>query len=147
MDYILDTNIVLNFVRNSATFQALNEKYHFFAENNYSFISIVTAGEIYALARKNQWGENKRNTLTQMLEKLSVVAIEGEKIVQIYSLIDAYSQGKLGESYLPKTFSARNMGKNDIWIAATANIIGAKLVTLDKDFDHLADVFISILTV
>lgn len=37
--------------------------------------------------------------------------------------------------------SARNMGKNDAWIAATAYAAQATLVTTDKDFDHLADTF------
>lgn len=29
------------------------------------------------------------------------------------------------------------MGKNDLWIAATASAIDATLITSDKDFDHL----------
>ena len=29
------------------------------------------------------------------------------------------------------------MGKNDLWIAATTYVAGAKLITADKDFDHL----------
>jgi len=29
------------------------------------------------------------------------------------------------------------MGENDIWIAATAKVTGAVLLTTDKDFDHL----------
>jgi len=28
------------------------------------------------------------------------------------------------------------MGKNDLWIAATARTTGATLLTTDKDFDH-----------
>ena len=33
--------------------------------------------------------------------------------------------------------SARNMGKNDLWIAASAMELKATLLTTDKDFDHL----------
>lgn len=29
------------------------------------------------------------------------------------------------------------MGKNDLWIAATAYVTGATLLTTDADFDHL----------
>ena len=29
------------------------------------------------------------------------------------------------------------MGKNDLWIAATSSSLGFKLVTTDKDYDHL----------
>ena len=33
--------------------------------------------------------------------------------------------------------SARNMGKNDLWIAATALYFDMVLHTTDNDFDHL----------
>lgn len=33
--------------------------------------------------------------------------------------------------------SARNMGKNDLWIAATASALDLTLLTTDRDFDHL----------
>jgi tRNA(fMet)-specific endonuclease VapC len=36
------------------------------------------------------------------------------------------------------------MGKNDLWIAATASVLSATLLTTDKDFDHLKDVFLSL---
>ncbi len=29
------------------------------------------------------------------------------------------------------------MGKNDVWIAATASVVEAVLLTTDADFDHL----------
>jgi len=31
--------------------------------------------------------------------------------------------------------------KNDLWIAATALVTKAELITADSDFDHLDDVF------
>ncbi len=31
----------------------------------------------------------------------------------------------------------RVMGKNDVWIAATARVTEATILTTDKDFDHL----------
>jgi predicted nucleic acid-binding protein len=30
------------------------------------------------------------------------------------------------------------MGKNDLWIAATTQVIGGVLLTTDGDFDHLS---------
>jgi tRNA(fMet)-specific endonuclease VapC len=33
--------------------------------------------------------------------------------------------------------SARNMGKNDLWIATTALYFDLELHTTDNDFDHL----------
>lgn len=34
------------------------------------------------------------------------------------------------------------MGKNDVWIAATARITGTTLLTTDKDFDPLQGVWL-----
>jgi tRNA(fMet)-specific endonuclease VapC len=36
------------------------------------------------------------------------------------------------------------MGKNDLWIAATASLLNLKLVTTDRDFDHLETSFLSL---
>jgi len=36
------------------------------------------------------------------------------------------------------------MGKNDIWIAATASVYGLTLLTTDKDFDHLNEVHVNL---
>jgi predicted nucleic acid-binding protein len=41
--------------------------------------------------------------------------------------------------------SARNMGKNDLWIAATASVLKAKLLTTDRDFDHLDSEFLEVI--
>ena len=34
------------------------------------------------------------------------------------------------------------MGKNDLWIAATAFVTKATLLTTDKDFDHMHPAFL-----
>lgn len=41
--------------------------------------------------------------------------------------------------------SSRNMGKNDLWIAAAASVLNAKLLTTDKDFDHLNEEFLEVI--
>ena len=35
------------------------------------------------------------------------------------------------------------MGKNDLWIAATASVLKANLLVIDHDFDHLDGVFLN----
>lgn len=68
-----------------------------------------------------------------------------EEIVYAYAQIDAYSQNKLVNHPLPKGLSARNMGKNDIWLAATAHVTDCIFVTTDHDFDHLQGVYLNLL--
>ena len=36
------------------------------------------------------------------------------------------------------------MGKNDIWIAATASVYDLTLITTDKDFNHLKGEYINL---
>ena len=66
-------------------------------------------------------------------------------LLQAYVQIDSFSQGKNINFDLLKGGSARNMGKNDIWIAATAYSLEARLITTDKDFSHLDPIFIDVL--
>src|SRR5437899_307404 len=60
------------------------------------------------------------------------VSIDDLEIIRAYSVIDAHAQ-RIG----------RQLGKNDAWIAATASITGARLLTTDKDYDWLDPLFLS----
>jgi len=71
-----------------------------------------------------------------------VVDINTTEIIDRYAEIDAFSQGKLTRGN--SSFSSRNMGKNDLWIAATVSILKVPLLTTDKDFDHLNNEYISL---
>jgi tRNA(fMet)-specific endonuclease VapC len=62
-------------------------------------------------------------------DNLVVVDINHPKVIDFYVKLDLLSQS------LPQ--GARNMGKNDLWIAACAKAAGARLLTADGDFSHL----------
>lgn len=66
-----------------------------------------------------------------------VIPVNDKAIVDRYAEIDAYSQGKFAGKPLPSGMSSRNMGKNDLWIAATASLTKTPLLTTDGDFGHL----------
>jgi tRNA(fMet)-specific endonuclease VapC len=140
MSYLVDTNIVLLAIR--------HEKFKtYFMQNFYRrkqpvLLSVVSVGELRAIAMRSGWGKQKYNLLADLLPQLLVVDINAEDIIQRYAEIDNYSQGKLPTH--PSSFSARNMGKNDLWIAATASVLGATLLTTDNDFLHLQSTFLAI---
>lgn len=73
-----------------------------------------------------------------------MVDINNEQIIRRYAEIDAYSQCKDPTKPNPPEMSPRNMGKNDIWISATASVLNATLLTTDHDFDHLHKVFLTV---
>jgi len=142
MNYLLDTNILVTYVRDTAVTRRLEDQLNLLNGANNLLISVVSLGEIRSIARQNAWGESKRNKLEDILGGFLVADINVESIIEQYAILDAYSQGRLkGEEV---TFSSRNMGKNDLWIAATASILDLELITTDTDFDHLAPRFLKL---
>jgi len=145
MDYLLDTGILLIFLRRSSLLNEINQKYQPMSSQNTSMISVVSMGEIKSIAIRNQWATKRMDLLGQFFQQFLIADIHVESIIQRYAEIDAYSQGKLPGK--PLLMSARNMGKNDLWIAATASVLEATLLTLDHDFNHLKNEFLEVETI
>lgn len=106
-------------------------------------VSIVTIAEINSIVHQLRIGVKRKINLDKILSNIYQVNISTQDILQKYEEIDAFSQGK--HQTLKSPFSARNMGKNDIWIAATASALKVPLITTDKDFLHLDGVFIELI--
>lgn len=126
---LLDTNIILQLVRNNMMSQQLESDYRLISRPNGNLISYVTVGEIYALSLKFGWGKEKIVRLNAILDDLVIININEPNIVDNYARINYFSEKIMKP--------ARTMGQNDIWIAATAKTLGAYLMTTDNDFDHL----------
>jgi tRNA(fMet)-specific endonuclease VapC len=143
MNCLLDTNILLLYLReNRSLATQVDEKFAPLSTSNISVLSVATLGEIRSIAIQNQWGKTRIEKLFQFVQKFPVADINIESIIQRYAEIDAFSQGKLQGT--PLATSARNMGKNDHWIAATASVLGLVLLTTDQDFDHLKGKFLEV---
>jgi tRNA(fMet)-specific endonuclease VapC len=67
-----------------------------------------------------------------VLTALRRTPVETPGVLEAYVAIDVYSLD-----------NGVTMGKNDVWIAATAQVTGATLLTTDHDFDHLAGIFLT----
>ena len=147
MNFLWDTSILIHAIRRSSLFENLNDQYQLLSGTNRSFLSIVSVGEIYSIAIQRKWGTAKKNDLDQLLLNLNPLTIAKRSVVSAYAEIDAFSQGKFPSKELPPDLTARNMGKNDLWIAATAFVIGAKLITTDEDFRHLDKTYLDIILV
>ena len=100
------------------------------------FLSVIVAGELEVMAVRNKWGARKRDYLQRMRERYPTIEVTNALILP-YAHLDTYSQNRLPQQPLPPGLSARNMGKNDLWIAATALYFDVELHTSDNDFDHL----------
>ncbi|MVM30565.1 PIN domain-containing protein [Spirosoma sp. HMF4905] len=141
MIYLFDTNIVLAYIRQNNIADSVTAILSL-TENNQVQISVVTAGELWSIARQNNWSTARQAKLQDLLNCYIRVTIADDELVQRYADIDAFSQNKLAGRSLG--ISARNMGKNDLWIAASASLTGATLITTDKDFDHLHGQYVEV---
>jgi tRNA(fMet)-specific endonuclease VapC len=140
MIYTLDTNILIHAIRETPLFNNINKKYGLFKAGNQTIISAVSVGELRSFALQNEWGSRRIKAVNTLLSILQTVPVTTNPIfIEAYAEIDAFSQNKQPSLKLNNT--PRNMGKNDLWIAATATITKSTLISTDTDFSHLNDVF------
>jgi tRNA(fMet)-specific endonuclease VapC len=129
--FVLDTNIVLAYIRQSPQYLAVESTFNLTADDAQLIVSVVTIGEIRVLAQRRDWGQKKMEQLNSFLQQalfIVDVSFGAPELLDAYVEIDCFSKG-------------RSMGKNDLWIAATAKVTGATLITTDGDFDHLGNTF------
>ena len=131
--FLFDTSILVHLGRNDDTGQHIRATYSPFMSDPKPFICTVTEGELRSLALQWAWGMQKTEQMGFVLGYFRRVSIERPDAMQVYATIDAFSKSR-----------GIKMGKNDVWIAATAHISGARLVTTDDDFDHLVPGFIAV---
>jgi predicted nucleic acid-binding protein len=126
---LADTNILADDLG-----RQIEQKYRLLANasNARSLICIVSLGEVRSLAIRWAWGATKLRALEDVLDQFVAIPLEFPGVVESYALIDNFCR--------TKGFA---LGKNDLWIAATARATGARLLTTDKDFDALDPGFLA----
>lgn len=124
--YLLDTNVLLALLRAGTLGEYIDATYQPRQAKFRPLVSVVSVGEILSLARQFGWGAKKVADISKLLDNLVVEDINFPEILAAYAEIDHASR-----------VGGRKMGKNDVWIAATARVTGATLLKTDPDFDHL----------
>jgi tRNA(fMet)-specific endonuclease VapC len=137
--YFLDTGILMGYVRGASYAGYVDKKYAPAQPPNLATISVVSVGELYSFALRRKWGKQKQEVLSSLLRSIPATAIRQESILRMFSEIDAFNLRQHPSKPLPS--SGHTMGDNDIWVAATAAVLKATLMTTDHDFDHLNGVF------
>lgn len=139
MAVIYDTNFLILFVRDSSQNERIRSKVNPNKEAEY--ISLVSVAELKSFAVKNKWGKTRTDKMQVLINSLNVLDINDPLVLDKYVDVDSFSQRK--HPLLNAAFrTPRNMGKNDIWIAATACVLAFRLVTTDADFDHLDKILV-----
>lgn len=145
MKYLLDTNILLSYLNKTPYAEYIEETYNISSPNNITAISIITYAELFSFVIRRNWGEEKKRKLNELLHKLPIAYIDKSELAIKFAEIDAFCQNK--HPLNPTRFSAIKLSDNDIWIAATASLSGSTLITADKDFLPLNNVFLQLLFV
>ncbi len=98
-------------------------------------ICTVTLGEIRAFSR--EWPAARMKVLNEILAELYVIDISRDDVIDEYSNLHKYSQG--ASELAEKGAKGKNIGHNDLWIAAAANAVDAVVLTTDRDFLRLPE--------
>ena len=142
--FLLDTGMLLGFVRKAPWALRVRTEFNLGNTETMVFTSVVCQGELLALAEKRGWGEGRRDQLDKVLNGFPTLDINKPLILRAYAIIDAWTHGNSvaspGQTPPPKP--AVPMTQNDLWIAATAHESKPTLLSTDKDFEHLNDVWI-----
>ncbi len=140
MAIFIDTNIIIEIMRDTSKEELLLK--YFNPSNEVFLISYVSVAEINSIAMQKEWGVPRMEKLQKFLDDSEILEITGDAILRRYVEIDAFSQGKNPNIKLKG--SAKNMGKNDLWIAATASVFDVLLITTDADYDHLDNILLKV---
>jgi len=141
-NYVLDTGILLGYVRGAAYAGHVDKKYAPSRPPNLATISVASVGELYSFALRRNWGAAKQDNLAGLLRSIPSTPIRQQSIIHKFAEIDAFNHR--AHPAFPPPASGHTMGDNDIWIAATASVLNATLLTTDRDFDHLDGVFLRV---
>jgi predicted nucleic acid-binding protein len=141
MKCALDTNILIHYLRQSIVWKHVEKNYLSKGLCKNSYISFAVEAEAEIFARANHWDKQKMNRLDTSIRQSIIIHSNFKKLKEAYVQIDWYSQNRHKSLRLPRSFSVRNMGKNDFWIAATTHLLQLPLISTDRDFEHLGGVF------
>jgi predicted nucleic acid-binding protein len=137
---VIDTCVFIHIVRDTTTGKRCLEELEKYDEAANIIVSVVTKAELVSFIAQNNWGKPKIQKLNKILEEITYIDISNadQLLIDSYTEIDAFSKRKTKDkngNILEG--SARKMGKNDLWTAATAYSLDIPLMTTDSDFDHL----------
>lgn len=121
--WLLDTNVLLHWVRGSKTAEAIDAQFHLREAGFRPLICEVSLGEIEAFARSRSWGPDRRSKLKALKRELVAVDISDDRVIDALADISTVARAHGWPIF---------NDKNDLWIAAATRASGATLLTTDK---------------
>ena len=142
---ILDTGLLLGIVRGASWADKALSEIKLDREGTVIATSVVCFGEILSLSEMFEWGFEKKEKLEQIMESITILTLNKRSVLNAYAKINAWTHGGVqitAPNGAPPPKPAVPMKQNDIWIAATAYSYKGTLLSTDKDFKHLKNIWI-----
>ncbi len=133
---LLDTNIIVHLLRGKDTGQRIDAAYGLRRRRDRPLICVVTVGESLGIAKQRGWGTERILALRAALAELVIVDINHSEILERFAEIHAADRK-----------GGWNLSHNDTWIAATASVTGATLLTTDRDFERMDPKFARVIRI
>lgn len=147
---VIDTCVFIHVVRDTITGRKCLDEIEKYDPAANIIISVVTKSELESFIVQNNWSNPKIEKLNKILGEITYIDISSadQLLIDSYKKIDAFSKRKFEDKSgnLLKG-SAKKMGKNDLWIAATAYSLDIPLITTDSDFDHLNETLMNVIKI
>lgn len=147
---VIDTCIFIHIVKDTVIGKKCIEEIEKYDEAANIIACVATKAELESFVAQNYWGKPKIEKLNNILSEITYIDISNADrlLLDSYSEIDAFSKGKIKDKRGNLlNGSAKKMGKNDLWIAATAYSLDIPLMTTDGDFDHLNNTLMNIIKI
>jgi predicted nucleic acid-binding protein len=129
--YLLDTGVLGALAYGGILAERIDHATGVRASDQRPLISVVTHGELRTFIRGNQWGEKRQAGALAWLDHLVTVDLGAPELHDAYADMKLYTKKK-----------GAGLGDNDLWIAATTKVANATLLTTDKDFEPLSEIWI-----
>jgi len=132
---VLDTSILLHLIRESNFSVIILQHLDLYSDAILRTVPVVVYAELLSLAKRHNWGERKMINMEKRIKSCLEynITYSDTELLNAYVKIDNISRE-----------TGITMSKNDLWIAATAVVLDAELITTDKDFAHLAPLYLDL---
>jgi len=131
---VLDTSVIIPILRgNEGLLQYV--EVHYPANEFERILCFASKAEPSSMMLRRKWGKLKRQNADDFFEGVDRIIREvTDEMIDAYAELEAYSLNQHPTIKKPEGESAYKIGKNDLWIAATAQVEKARLFTADRGF-------------
>ena len=143
---VLDTGILLGIVRGLPWADKVHSDFSLDKGSTVVATSVVCFGELLSISERLGWEQKKKNELEQIMESITILTLNKRSVLNAYAKINAWTHSGnvqiIAPNGAPPPKPAISMKQNDMWIAATAYSFKGTLLSTDKDFAHLNNIWI-----